>query len=327
MQIFLCIYVILYRLFPMNHPKKYRNTSFWQSETWSTILLSSGQAIRVEEFEHHGETILIEFRTIGLGQIGAFSLGIASSICDDEFFALWEDIARQFGAIFWQIEYMEDLDEHKDIGHQDPYRHFIEPYTRVLDLTIDESSLLAQMHEKWRYNIRLAQKRGISVAWVPSSTENIDIWMDILHDTTNRDGFAHNKKKYYESFLRASDMNRLAFAYFEWMVIAAGIFVFIWSTAIYYYGASASDIEMRKHMAPYLLQWFAILEGKSLWCTRYDFLGIAAPGDTESHLAGVTSFKEKFGWSIMKLGPKYLIPLTWKYRLFSYLRKIKNRGK
>jgi lipid II:glycine glycyltransferase (peptidoglycan interpeptide bridge formation enzyme) len=78
-------------------------------------------------------------------------------------------------------------------------------------------------------------------------------------------------------------------------VIAAGIFAYYHGVAIYYYGASTSDIEMRKHMAPYLLQWEAMREGKSRGCHTYDFLGIAVPGDETSHLAGVSSFKEKFG--------------------------------
>jgi hypothetical protein len=72
----------------MNHVKKYRNTSFWQSETWRNILISSGQAIRVETFIYDEETICIEFRTIGLGQIGAFSLGVDLSLCSEAFFSL-----------------------------------------------------------------------------------------------------------------------------------------------------------------------------------------------------------------------------------------------
>ena len=78
-------------------------------------------------------------------------------------------------------------------------------------------------------------------------------------------------------------------------MIAAGIFVFHGDTAIYYYGASSSDREFRKHMAPYLLQWFAIGEAKKRGCTTYDFLGIASPGSVDDRLAGVSAFKEKFG--------------------------------
>lgn len=78
-------------------------------------------------------------------------------------------------------------------------------------------------------------------------------------------------------------------------MIAAGIYVFYNLVGLYYYGASTSDPEIRKHMAPYLLQWEAIREAKSRGCIIYDFLGIAPPDDMEHPLMGVSSFKEKFG--------------------------------
>jgi lipid II:glycine glycyltransferase (peptidoglycan interpeptide bridge formation enzyme) len=33
------------------------------------------------------------------------------------------------------------------------------PYTRLLDVSIPEEEIMANMHEKCRYNIRLAEKR------------------------------------------------------------------------------------------------------------------------------------------------------------------------
>ena len=183
------------------------------------------------------------------------------------------------------------------------------------------------MHEKWRYNIRLAEKRWVTTDGVSPTKENIDTWMNLLSDTTSRDGFSQNSRNYYEKFLSTLEENNawgLLFAYFDSRVIAAGIFVYSGDTAIYYYGASASDRELRKHMAPYLLQWEAICEGKRRWCVVYDFLGIAPPDEKNSSLRGVTEFKEKFGGEIVKLGPKYLFPLSSKYSFFLLVRRIKN---
>ncbi len=121
--------------------------------------------------------------------------------------------------------------------------------------------------------------------------------MDILADTTARDGFSHNARAYYEIFLSILEKNNaggLLFARYDDRVIAAGIWVFSGETAIYYYGASTSDRELRKHMAPYFLQWEAIKEAKRRNCQQYDFLGIAPPDAHVSHLAGVSEFKEKF---------------------------------
>jgi peptidoglycan pentaglycine glycine transferase (the first glycine) len=74
---------------------------------------------------------------------------------------------------------------------------------------------------------------------------------------------------------------------------------------VYYYGASVSEPELRAKMPAYLLQWEMIRIARDAGCALYDFLGIAAPDDAHSHLAGVTDFKSKFGGRIEVLPPKY----------------------
>lgn len=63
-------------------------------------------------------------------------------------------------------------------------------------------------------------------------------------------------------------------------------------SAIYYYGASSSDRDIRRDMATYLLQWDAIREAMKRGCSEYDFLGISEDGTGK--LAGVTEFKLRF---------------------------------
>ncbi len=106
-------------------------------------------------------------------------------------------------------------------------------------------------------------------------------------------------------------------------VIAAGVFIFYHATALYYYGASTSDPEMRKHMAPYMIQWEGIREWKMRGCHTYDFLWVSLPEDQNHHLAWVSGFKEKFGWNIIYVWGKSLFILSrWKYFLFTTLRKL-----
>jgi lipid II:glycine glycyltransferase (peptidoglycan interpeptide bridge formation enzyme) len=50
--------------------------------------------------------------------------------------------------------------------------------------------ILASMHEKGRYNIRLAQKRGVHIEAVSPTEENLDIWMNLVRETTIRDSFS-----------------------------------------------------------------------------------------------------------------------------------------
>lgn len=309
------------------------SSSFWQSNIWKNILLSSHQAEKVEIFSYDNQSILIEFRSVWLGMIGAFSLGIDHTTYSPIFFEKAGEFAKKHGAIFWKREDYFDKktvfhsSEEKIIYPQSPYKHFLEPYTHVIDLEKDESTILSYMHEKWRYNIRLAEKRWVNTSWIEPTDANLDIWMNLLADTTLRDGFSHNSRSYYENFLEnlsIQNMGWLLFAYFEWQVIAGGIFVYHWEDALYYYWASVSDKEMRKHKAPCAIQWEAIREWKRRWCLYYDFLWVSSPfGDDDGHLKWVTDFKEKFWWELVHLGEKIYTPLSYKATIFSIIRTIK----
>lgn len=317
-----------YRIIP---PSDIENSdlSWWQSPTWADILITSGQAREVFYYGYLDSTyLLIEIRSIGLGLYGAFSLGVSASQIGSD----WEDFVVELqkylqkrNILFLQIEPTDT--EIKNQNTQKPYKKFLTPHTRVLDLSLNEDEILAQMHEKWRYNIRLATKRGAVVELVRSTPENLDIWMRLLVDTLSRDGFAGNSRSYYEVFIRSLEKNNqwwLYFSSFEGRVIAGGIFVFTPTRAIYYYGASSSLSADRKQMAPYLLQWTAIREAKMRQIPVYDFLGVADPSDPDDNLKWVTDFKEKFGWEMVVLPAKMLYPLSWKYSGFSVLQKIKN---
>jgi len=122
-------------------------------------------------------------------------------------------------------------------------------------------------------------------------------------------------------------------------ILAGIIITFHKDTAIYYYGASSGT--NRNLMAPYLLQWHAMMEAKKFGCTKYDFLGIAPP-TTKKHFLkpstidelgpahhpwrGVTEFKRKFGGQHVKFLPAQELsfkPFTHSvYRALKHLRKI-----
>lgn len=163
-------------------------------------------------------------------------------------------------------------------------------HTLIVDLTKSEEEILAQMKPKGRYNIRVAEKNGVTIR-VTNSTEN---FYNLLQATTARDGFRGWGRGYYDQMLKTLDKNIILIeAVHENEVIAGGIFTFFGKKAIYYYGVSANH--KRNLMAPYLIQWNAILEAKKRGCTEYDFLGIAPENSPKHPWAGVTDFKLKFG--------------------------------
>lgn len=299
--------------------------SFWQSHIWQNILLQSWQAREVFYFWNiQWISMLVEIRSVWLGQFAAFSLWVQSWHVFWEFSELFTELSivlKEKGCIFFQIEPLDALSGIEKTRYQ--YKSFLTPHTRLLDTTQTEEAIMSQMHEKGRYNIRLAQKRWVIVEHVTCNEANLDIWMNLLEETTDRDGFAHNSRRYYEIFLSESisaGIGSLMFAYYNGVVIAAMISLFSLERSIYYYWASKSDKEVRKHMAPYLLQWEAIRESKKRDIPLYDFLWVADPSNKDDSLKSVSEFKEKFGWYIQKLPEKACFIISWKAVIFLTLR-------
>ncbi|MDP3975800.1 MAG: peptidoglycan bridge formation glycyltransferase FemA/FemB family protein [bacterium] len=193
----------------------------------------------------------------------------------------------------------------------------------VLDLRLSEEDLLNQMKRKGRYNILLAKKKGVTVRLAESAAEKrsqLKVFYQLLQETTKRDGFSGHDQEFYRQLLDKLPGSELLVAYYGGIAIAAGIFWFGQQRAVYYYGASSG--KHRELMAPYLIQWEAILEAKKRGCTSYDFLGLAPEGAPKSHpWAGVTAFKKKFGGMIMSYPkPRDLVHKKGWYLLYRILK-------
>lgn len=306
----------------VEHPDSTPHRSFWQSEIWKEILTDSGQADEVFYFGNLIHAVLVEVRSIWLGQRGAFILWVYSRDVPPGLIVSLGHYLRKKSVLFLHIEPLDT----KISGTESWYRSFLVPHTRIIHLEKSLDDILREMHEKWRYNIRLAEKRGIRVEKVPPTEANISRVMELIKETTDRDGFASNSRAYYQSFLSALEkagIGWLYFAYYDDRVIALTIWVFTEERAIYYYGASTSDKEMRKHMAPYLLQWRMIQDAKNAGSKIYDFLGVADPDNPKDPLAGVSSFKEKFGGEVVRLPQKTIISLSWKSVVFRWVYVLK----
>ncbi len=168
--------------------------------------------------------------------------------------------------------------------------------TVIIDLTQSEEKILADMKQKGRYNIKLAEKKGVTV----KESKSADEFYRILEETTQRDGFTPHDRGFYQKMIDALEpkgMAKLYVAEYEGKVIAGLLATFYGDTATYYYGASSN--EYRNVMAPYLLQWHAIQEAKKADYKNYDFLGIAPVGAKNHPWQGVTDFKLKFGGKVV----------------------------
>lgn len=205
------------------------------------------------------------------------------------------------------------------------------PDTVILDLTLSEDELLSQFKSKWRYNIRLSQKKGCVIKMLnmkEALDDGIELFYKLYKTTSERDGIAIHSKNYYKSLFTLSRKHpnvsvRLYVAFYNEEPLSAIITMFYKDEATYLYGASSN--EHRNLMATYLLQWQAIKDAKEYGCKVYDFYGIP-PTDEPSHpMAGLYRFKTGFGGKIVhRIGSIDVFRSKILYTLYSWLENIRS---
>ncbi len=179
--------------------------------------------------------------------------------------------------------------------------------TLLLDLSNSENALLAQMHPKGRYNIKVAERHGVVCR--RGDVTDLPRVHALLRETASRTGIAVHPEHVYAKMLASlGPIAALELAEIDGELLAALITTQFGGTTTYYYGASGGT--HREAMAPYALQWHAIRAARSAGDRWYDFLGIAPVGASSDHpLAGVTDFKRKFGGIFRTDVPPIDLPL------------------
>jgi peptidoglycan pentaglycine glycine transferase (the first glycine) len=180
--------------------------------------------------------------------------------------------------------------------------------TFALDLRPSEDDLLAGMKQKTRYNIRLAERRGVRVR--PGGLGDLELLYRMYAETALRDGFAIRKPAYYRdtwgAFIEAGLAQPLIAEVGNEPV--AGLIVYRYGeTAWYLYGMSREA--HRQAMPNHLLQWEAIRWARTEGCTTYDFWGAPdrlQPGDP---MWGVYRFKAGFGARVVRTVGAWDLPL------------------
>ncbi len=229
------------------------------------------------------------------------------------FFSQLHLYLRKQGALALQVEpthefgcqASNELTHGREIMHFQPVQAIQPRRTIMLDITPGEDILLANMKEKWRYNIRLAERKGVRVR-IAETVADVRNWYSLLQTTSIRDGFGIHTQNYY---LRAwqifapRNQARLFLADYNGQLLA-GVFVgWMARQAVYLYGASSN--EQRQLMPNYLLQWEAIRWAKQVGATSYDFWGIPETDDQSEAMSGVYRFKSGWGGRIVRFPGNY----------------------
>lgn len=203
--------------------------------------------------------------------------------------------------------------------------------TVTLDLARSEQEILDGMKPKWRYNIRLAEKKGVTVDIVESGDSNaLQVFYDMYAETSARDGFLIRSFEYYrnvwETMQRAGQAK--IFLARVGQETVAGIVLFLFGKrAWYFYGASRNT--HRDLMPNHLLQWQAMRWAKAQGCTEYDFWGAPDTLDENAPMYGVYKFKMGFGGEFVERIPAHDFvvnrPLYWLYAVArpKYLARLR----
>lgn len=215
-------------------------------------------------------------------------------------------IAKNHGAIFLKIDPAVKVDNHRfrqilancgfKLNETGLDFEGVQPkFVFRLDITPSEITLLSNMHQKWRYNVKLAGRKGVTVREAQDK-EDLKIFYTILKETAQRDQFLVRDYQYFEwiwDYMVNQNYAQIFLAEYEGRVISATLGLILDTKFWYLYGASSN--EDRNVMPNYLIQWEMIKWARKQGCTLYDFRGVSGDIDENNPLYGLYRFKKGFG--------------------------------
>jgi len=226
--------------------------------------------------------------------------------------------------------------------------------TVLIDLNPTEGEMLARMKQKTRYNIRLAEKKGVTIR--VGTQADLPMLYKMYAETSVRDGFVIRDEGYYktvwELFMAGtssqfsnspissskSPITNYQLPLAEPLIAevdnepVAAIFVFYFAGRAYYVYGMSQD-KHREKMPTYLLQWEAMKRAKARGCMVYDLWGAPDVFDESDSMWGVYRFKEGLGGQVVRtLGAWDFAPSPLWYKMYSeiiprVLEVMRSRGK
>jgi peptidoglycan pentaglycine glycine transferase (the first glycine) len=269
------------------------------------------------------------------------ALDYGDLVLAEQVLARLEATARRRQALFVKIDPDVRVDTAQGEGVADllrrrgwrPSREQIQfRSTMLLDLSRSPDELLAAMKSKWRYNTRLAVRKGVTVRY--GTLADLGLLYQLYAETAVRDGFVIRPEAYYQDawgdFFEAGLAQPLIAEVAGEPVAMVIVFVFA-GRAWYMYGASRAI--HREKMPNHLLQWEAMRWAREQGCTVYDMWGAPDVLDESDPLWGVYRFKDGFGgelvrhigawdyavsrpgyWVYTVVMPLVLATMRWRYR-------------
>jgi len=197
--------------------------------------------------------------------------------------------------------------------------------TVLIDLSAPEEEMLARMKPKTRYNIRLSEKKGVSVR--VGTLGDLLMLYKMYAETSVRDGFVIRDENYYMTVWKLFMQDQSSTFDFRPLTIpliaevnnepVAAIFLFMFAGRAYYVYGMSRNLH-REKMPTYLLQWDAMKRAKANGCNAYDLWGAPETFDESDSMWGVYRFKEGLGGEVIRtLGAYDFAPTKLWYKLYT----------
>lgn len=238
------------------------------------------------------------------------------------------DYCKKIGVIFVKIEpditvisnEVNNLDKRLI---QSPHPLF-PAWTQILDLTPTEDALLKSFHSKTRYNIRLAEKKGVVIKEM-SNEEGFEIFSKLYFETCRRQKYYGHTPKYHQIIWEnlKKDIAHIMIAFYKNVPLASYELFYFKNTLYYPYGGTS--LEYRNLMASNLLMWESIRLGRKLGATKFDMWGSLGPNYDQSNAwAGFTRFKEGYNTKFTQfIGSYDLVIKPYLYRIYNFIYSLR----
>lgn len=162
-----------------------------------------------------------------------------------------------------------------------------------------EDKLLMNMKKTWRYNIRNAKRRGVTIR--QGELKDISKFYELYKETGKRQGFGIRNLEYYKNVYSnfKSGKNTDAMILLsehpeEREPLSSAIFIRVYKKVWYFYAASSE--KRRADMPNYPLQWEALRWARDQGAELYDWGGASTnQDDPNDRMARVWHFKKGFG--------------------------------
>lgn len=203
-------------------------------------------------------------------------------------------------------------------------------YNYVLDLTKPDEEILKNMHPKFRYNIKVAQKHKVTVE-IRDDDEALKIYLDLYFATTNRQNYQGHNRNYHKAVwktLKKAGMARILIASYqppdtkEQIPLASWMLLNFKDTLYYPYGGSSH--QYKNVMASNLIAWEAIKYGKKIGCSKFDLWGAVGPDTPQNHpWQGFHRFKTQLGSPLIEYIDTYDLIFNWPiYQVFTLIDRL-----